>query len=185
LANAATEQPELVVLDINLPDITGKVVCQQLRSKPETAHLPIIMLSARVQVDDKIGGFAVGADEYVTKPFDCDEMVARVTAILKRTARAGQGTRREPARLVVFTGAKGGVGTTTVALNVAAALAANDKRVIAAELRSTFGTCALQLGQTPAESLSGLLGVEPQSINERELKNRRAVSRCVFWRRSI
>jgi DNA-binding response OmpR family regulator len=82
---------DLVILDIMLPDIGGIEICRQLRSKPETIHLPIIMLSGRTQVPDKIQGLKAGADEYVTKPVDLDAMVARVEALLDRTRRLRQG----------------------------------------------------------------------------------------------
>jgi DNA-binding response OmpR family regulator len=78
---------DLVILDIMLPDIGGIEICQQLRSKPATIHLPIIMLSGRSLVPDKIRGLQAGANEYVTKPVDLDEMVARVEALLDRTRR--------------------------------------------------------------------------------------------------
>jgi DNA-binding response OmpR family regulator len=81
---------DLVILDIVLPDIDGIEICQQLRSRPETIHLPIIMLSGRSLVPDKIRGLKAGADEYVTKPVDLDEMVARVEALLNRTRRLRQ-----------------------------------------------------------------------------------------------
>ena len=85
----------LVILDIMLPDIGGIEICQQLRSKPETIHLPIIMLSGRTQVPDRIRGLEAGADEYVTKPVDLDELVARVAALLNRTRRL---RRAQPVR---------------------------------------------------------------------------------------
>jgi two-component system alkaline phosphatase synthesis response regulator PhoP len=81
---------DLVILDIMLPDIGGIEICQHLRSRPETIHLPIIMLSGRSLVPDKIRGLKAGADEYVTKPVDLDEMVARVEALLDRTRRLRQ-----------------------------------------------------------------------------------------------
>jgi len=143
LAKVAAGAPDLVILDINLPDMAGMVVCQQLRGAPETANLPVIMLSALAGVADTIHGLEVGADEYVTKPFEVDEVVARVTALLDRTRRLSQAKKKGPAKVLAFTGAKGGVGTTTVALNVASAFAADNRTVMAVELRPTFGTCAL------------------------------------------
>ena len=176
LAKVAAGAPDLVILDINLPDMAGMVVCQQLRGAPETANLPVIMLSARAGVADTIHGLEVGADEYVTKPFEVDEVVARVTALLDRTRRLSQAKKKGPAKVLAFTGAKGGVGTTTVALNVASAFAADNRTVMAVELRPTFGTCALQLGQTPAEGLRGLLDLDSLNVNEHELQNR--LMRC-------
>jgi len=173
LDQVQTGQPDLVILDVMLPDISGIDVCQQLRDKPETALLPIIMLSARTQVTDKIRGLQAGADEYVTKPIDADEIVARVAALLARTRRLRQAERLRRGEVLSFIGAKGGVGTTTVALNVASALAQQQgKTVIAVEFRSHYGTFSAQLGCAPTRNLGSLLELDPERMNERELAAR-------------
>lgn len=136
--------------------------------------LPIIMLSARTQVPDKIRGLQAGADEYVTKPVDSDEMVARVAALLGRTRRLHQVRPVKRGKVLGFIGAKGGVGTTTVALNVASVLTRQKKSVIAVELRSYLGTFALQLDLTPVANLADLLELEPGRIDERQLSMRLA-----------
>jgi len=169
LNKVGTEKPDLVILDIMLPRISGIEVCQQLRSKPETVGMPIIMLSARAQVADKIEGLQAGADEYITKPVDSDEMAARVAALLERTRRLRQVQPVKRGKVLGFMGAKGGVGTTTVALNVATVLAREQNTVIAMELRSYYGTFSLYLGGAPAENLMKLLELGPERINEREL----------------
>ena len=172
LNKVETERPDLVILDIMLPDLSGIEVCQQLRSKTGTIDLPIIMLSARTQVADKIRGLEAGADEYVTKPVDSDEMVARVAALLDRTRRLRQVQPVQRGKVLGFVGAKGGVGTTTVALNVASVLARQEKIVIAVELRSDYGTFSLQLRKSPDQNLGSLLELDPEQITERELSKR-------------
>jgi pilus assembly protein CpaE len=169
LRKVQTEKPDLVILDIMLPGTSGIEVCQQLRDKAETVGLPIIMLSALARVDDRIKGLKVGADDYVTKPFDLDELVARVAALLERTRRLRAGPAVQRGRVLGFLGAKGGVGTTTVAVNVALALAQRRNRVIAVELRPYFGTMALQLGSKPHPSAAGWLELPAGDINERQL----------------
>jgi DNA-binding response OmpR family regulator len=169
LGKVEIEQPDLVILDIMMPDMSGIEVCQQLRANPGTAHLPVIILSARGQVVDKIGGFKAGADEYVTKPVDPDEMIVRVAALLERTRRLRQARPVKRAKLLGFLGAKGGVGTTTVALNVASVLAAQNNTVIAVELRSCHGTFAVQLGHVPRTNLSNLLELDLGTIDSRAL----------------
>jgi DNA-binding response OmpR family regulator len=80
------EQPDLVVLDLMLPDRDGWEITRLVRSDPTLAGLPIIMLTARVEDTDKIVGLELGADDYVTKPFNPREAVARVRAVLRRTS---------------------------------------------------------------------------------------------------
>ena len=80
-------KPDLIILDVMMPDVNGLEVCEQLRTKPATAHLPIIMLSAKNQVDDKVDGFEAGADDYVSKPVDPQELLARAKAVLNRMSR--------------------------------------------------------------------------------------------------
>jgi DNA-binding response OmpR family regulator len=171
LGKVKTERPDLVILDIMLPDMDGIEICRRLRARPETTTLPIMMLSARGQVPDKVMGLRAGADEYMTKPIHPEELVARVEALLERTRRLRQ-TRQGKA--FGFIGAKGGVGTTTVALNIAVALAKREKATIAVELRPYFGTFSLQLGQAPTQNLGDLLALEPEAIDERELTIRLA-----------
>jgi DNA-binding response OmpR family regulator len=172
LKKVETEGPDLVILDIMLPDLSGIEVCQQLRSKAGMIDLPIIMLSARTQVPDKIKGLEAGADEYVTKPVDSDEMVARVAALLDRTRRLRQAPPVQRGKLLGFMGAKGGVGTTTVALNVASVLTRQGKSVIAVELKPDYGTFSLQLRKSPDENLASLLELDPEQVTERELSKR-------------
>src|SRR3954470_3396709 len=76
--------PDAVILDWMLPRMSGIEVCRQLRRKPETRHVPIIMLTARSEETDKVRGLNVGADDYMTKPFSMPELVARVRALLRR-----------------------------------------------------------------------------------------------------
>ncbi len=79
------KSPDLVILDLMLPDIDGVEICRQLRSNPQTAKIPIIMLTARSEEFDKVLGLEIGADDYVTKPFSTRELVARVKAVLRRS----------------------------------------------------------------------------------------------------
>lgn len=79
---ASAQNPDLVILDLMLPEISGWDVCRSIRKKSE---VPVIMLTARDEVTDKIVGLEMGADDYVTKPFDPKELISRVRAVLRRT----------------------------------------------------------------------------------------------------
>jgi DNA-binding response OmpR family regulator len=82
---AVTERvPDLVILDLNLPVLSGVEVCRILRGRPATSRLPIIMLTARTGEADRVAGLDLGADDYVTKPFSLRELAARVRAVLRR-----------------------------------------------------------------------------------------------------
>jgi two-component system, OmpR family, alkaline phosphatase synthesis response regulator PhoP len=82
---AREHSPDLVVLDLTMPDIDGLQVCKTLRAEPRSARLPILVLSARASVADRIVGLETGADDYLVKPFVAGELAARVKAILRRT----------------------------------------------------------------------------------------------------
>ena len=86
LALARQERPHLVVLDVMLPRLNGLDVCRALRREPDTQSMPIIMLTARVEEEDRLAGLDLGADDYVTKPFSPRELAARVRAVLRRAA---------------------------------------------------------------------------------------------------
>jgi two-component system, OmpR family, alkaline phosphatase synthesis response regulator PhoP len=77
-------QPALVILDLMLPGINGFEICRMIRKKPDTEDLPIIMLTAKTDSVDKIMGLEIGADDYITKPFNVRELLARVRAVLRR-----------------------------------------------------------------------------------------------------
>lgn len=79
--------PDLVLLDLMLPDISGTEVCRELRARDATHSVPIMMLTARTDEIDRVVGFEVGADDYVVKPFSVRELVLRVKAILRRSDR--------------------------------------------------------------------------------------------------
>ena len=85
LISVRERRPDLVVLDWMLPAVSGIEVCRQLRRRPETRDVPVIMLTARTEETDRIRGLDSGADDYVTKPFSPKELIARVRAVLRRT----------------------------------------------------------------------------------------------------
>ena len=88
LARAKESLPDLVILDLMLPGLSGMEVCRALRADDRTAGVPIIMLTARGEESDRILGLDVGADDYVVKPFSANELMARVRALLRRAAPA-------------------------------------------------------------------------------------------------
>jgi phosphate regulon transcriptional regulator PhoB len=90
LKQVRSAPPDLVVLDLMLPELDGLEVCRRLRQDPSTAAVPVIMLTARGDETDRVVGLELGADDYITKPFSPKELVARVKAVLRR-ARPAEG----------------------------------------------------------------------------------------------
>ena len=118
------EAPDLILLDVMLPKLDGYQVATKIRSEEGSAsHVPIIMLTAEREVEQKVRGLRAGADDYLIKPFHSAELLARIKSLLARFAPRDSLLARPPlGRTLAFYGAKGGVGTTTIAINAAIAL---------------------------------------------------------------
>ena len=95
LRKARTEKPDLILLDIMLPKMIGFDVCEALRKDGD--NVPILLLTAREEEDDKVRGLEIGADDYITKPFSMREVIARVEANIRRTSMASPPGRRQTA----------------------------------------------------------------------------------------
>lgn len=87
--------PDLVLLDVMLPDVSGTEICRQIKGDPRTRHVPVVMLTAKGEEVDRVVGFEIGADDYVTKPFSVRELVLRLKAVLRR-AGGGRPAERPP-----------------------------------------------------------------------------------------
>ena len=178
LAKAAAERPNLVLLDVMMPDMEGYEVARRLRADPELARTPIIMFTAKTMVDDKVAGFEAGVDDYMTKPTHPAELVSRVKALLARSATHQTTTPAatsatgalDRGRLVGLLGAKGGLGVTTLAINLAVAMTQTGQDVIVCELRPGQGSLSLQLGLPPSHAVGGLLSKPAADINPRSIE---------------
>jgi len=85
IKRAHTERPELVILDVMMPGMDGIEVCKALKKDSRTVNIPVIMLTARDEVKDKVESLEIGADDYVTKPFNLNELKARIRSVLRRS----------------------------------------------------------------------------------------------------
>jgi two-component system alkaline phosphatase synthesis response regulator PhoP len=99
LREARDSRPDVVLLDLMLPQVNGWELCRRLKQDPATRALPVIMLTARAEEGDKVLGFELGADDYVTKPFSTRELVARVRAVVRRSRPAETEERRHRIRV--------------------------------------------------------------------------------------
>lgn len=120
----SAERPSLVLLDVTLPKIDGYEVASKIRADEEGhgAHVPIILLATESDVEHKVRGLRSGADDYLSKPFHSAELLARIKSLLARFAPRELAAHAPAGRVIAFYGAKGGVGTTTIAINSAIAL---------------------------------------------------------------
>ena len=164
LEKAFEEDPDLILLDIMMPDMDGYEVTRRLRQNPSTLETPILMFTAKTQLDDKVVGFEVGANDYLTKPTHPAELQARVRTLLARAGekRANHDATGDENRgyLVGVLGARGGLGTTTMAINLAAGLQSRTRsEVLVAEMLPGQGTLALDAGVTGTQGLVDLLSI--------------------------
>jgi CheY-like chemotaxis protein/MinD-like ATPase involved in chromosome partitioning or flagellar assembly len=177
LAMVQNDLPDLILLDVMMPEMDGYEVARRLRTDARTADIPIIMFTAKSQVDDKVAGFEAGADDYLTKPTQPRELFAHMRAVLARSTKTRQ-TAPPPAApgergmMVGITSSKGGLGTSTLATNLAIVL--HDmyrKEVILADFRPGMGTIGLELGYLKSEGLGRLLQRKPGEITPREVES--------------
>lgn len=164
LEKAFEEDPDLILLDVMMPDMDGYEVTRRLRQNPSTLQTPILMFTAKTQLDDKVIGFEVGANDYLTKPAHPSELQARVKTLLARvnSKNTGTGSLKDLNRAYVIgvLGARGGLGTTTMAVNLGAGLHSRTKaEVVVAEMLPGQGTLALDVGVTHSRGLVDLLSL--------------------------
>jgi CheY-like chemotaxis protein/MinD-like ATPase involved in chromosome partitioning or flagellar assembly len=164
---AQKEQPDMILLDVMMPDMDGYEVTRRLRQNPATSGILVLMFTAKSQVDDKVAGYNAGADDYLTKPIHPAELVARIKALLARGRSRMEATAPKARGYTIgVLSPKGGMGVSTLVLNLAIVIHQKTKAdVLAAELRPGHGTWALELGFASPEGLNRLLTAKPQDIN--------------------
>jgi pilus assembly protein CpaE len=152
LKQVDTVHPDLIILDVMMPEMDGYEVCRRLRRNPNTARAPIMMLTAQDTLEEKIKGFEAGADEYMTKPFQPAELQARLEVLLRRAApqvTLGQEAKVKGKTIAVFS-LRGGVGVSTVAANLAVSLSQIwGSPAVLVDLALTAGHSALLLNLPP------------------------------------
>jgi DNA-binding response OmpR family regulator len=173
---AVEEQPSLILLDVMMPDMDGYEVTRQLRQNPITADTPILMFTAKTQLDDKVAGFEVGADDYLTKPTHPSELQAHVKALLSRSGQREKKPKVDPkgqhAHVIGVIAARGGLGVSTVSMNLAAGLFSRTQSdVTLAEMVPGKGTLGLDLGLASQKALVKFLSGTPSEVTRDRVKN--------------
>lgn len=177
LTKAFEERPDLILLDVMMPDMDGFEVTRRLRKNPATASIPILMFTAKNQLDDKVSGFEVGADDYLTKPTHPTELQAHVKALLSRsTSRVPKETQavdeEKPGYEIGILAVRGGLGVSTVASNLAAALLnRSQSNVILAELTPGQGTLGMDLNLSVQSALAEMLKATPVELTREKVQS--------------
>lgn len=162
ISMVAEELPDLILLDVMMPEMDGYEVARRLRSQEQTANLPIIMFTAKSQADDKVKGYEAGADDYLTKPTQPKELFAHLKAVMVRSERtqrpAEDAQQSQRGQLIGVIAPKGGVGVSTLTVNLGVALhTKHGKSVIVADFRPGQGTIGLELGFLKTDGSNALL----------------------------
>jgi DNA-binding response OmpR family regulator len=171
IALARTESPDAIILDLMLPDLNGYAVCEEVRRI--NALVPILMLTARSQETDKVRGLDAGADDYVTKPFGVNELIARMRAIFRRAAR---GVASLPETLAI--------GEVTVSLSAQTVQARGREHTLSFYEVELLRMLAERAGQPVSrdEILSKIWGLEGSSTNRTVdnfiVKLRKKIEKC-------
>lgn len=156
------ERPDLVLLDLMMPQMDGYEVCRRLKSNPDLADIPIVMLTAKAQVTSQVEGYRVGADDYITKPVHPVDLASHIEAVLERTQE--RKLKTATGRVVGVIGVKGGVGTTTIATNLATSWA-DSRRTILADFDAGGGvTLHLGLSTESNSNLEELVSIDADTM---------------------
>ncbi len=151
---------DLVIVDSELPGMNGYDLSRQLRQNPTTHDVPILMLSGKSEITDKVAGFEAGIDDYLTKPYQAPELVHRVRALLARQGKRARPDTFGPKRgkTIALFGTKGGVGRTTIGVNLAVTLRRlTQGKIILFDADFFFGDIALHLNIPPAHTIVDLI----------------------------
>jgi pilus assembly protein CpaE len=166
LRQIRAKMPDLIVTDVNMPNMNGFELTRRLRADHRTARVPIVMLSARKAADDILTGYAEGADEYISKPVEMAVLAAKIEVLIKRMkATAGEVIKR--GRVVVFLHGKGGAGATTLAVNSAVSLAETKMyKTGVLDLSLEFGNVASHLNLKPQHTLAELAETQLDQLDD-------------------
>ncbi len=173
LEAAQAVHPDIIITDINLPDISGYEITKRLRRDPRFAHVPIIILTGQTTLQDKLASFEAGADDHINKPFEPEELIARMRVLLRRAELLRQalpaGTVQTPskqARLIAVHTLRGGTGASLLAVNLAIGLKGLwNAPTLLLDLAMLAGQDALLLNLPLRRTWGDLANVSPQDLD--------------------
>ncbi len=171
LTLAHSESPNLIILDVMMPEMDGYQVMKSIRQDPAISGIPVLMFTAKAGIEDKITGYETGVDDYLTKPIHPAELVAHVKAVLSRAASKIKETQTD-CMVMGFLAARGGLGVSTLVVNLAIALYNRTQKFTAAvETIPGYSSWAWELGHSDSEGLNKILTTAPEDITRNSVKN--------------
>lgn len=175
LTQANAINPDMVICDVMMPNMDGYEVVRRLRRNQKFAQIPILMLTAQSELDEKLAGFEAGADDYMTKPFAPPELIARTGTLLRKVEAYKKPLDERLERngqVIAVHSLRGGTGSSTVAVNLGVGLSGLwTKPTILLDLVLTAGQVALMLNGTLRRTWSDLAHLKPNEIDMQELQS--------------
>lgn len=169
---AHSEAPDLIILDIMMPELDGYAVTKQLRQENATRGIPILMFTAKTGLDDRVLGLELGADAFITKPISTRDLLTNVNILLSPASpEIDQPQTPKSTGMMAVMASKGGMGVTTLAINLAIAINRNtEETVILSDFRPGLGSLALELGYTQHTGFNQLLDLPAEEINPQSVE---------------
>src|ERR1700752_1446769 len=173
LAKVPSFEPEMLIVDLKLPEMDGFEILQRLRRDPKFSHIPIIVITSKDELSEKLKAFELGADDYVVKPFQPEELVARM-GIVARRGRAMQmvqqmekTTSKSDATVITVHSLRGGVGCSSIVVNLGLAFHKLwGKQTLLIDGILTAGQVALMLDAKPSATWENLVGVDSENLDD-------------------
>jgi pilus assembly protein CpaE len=171
LAKIPSFEPEMLIVDLKLPDMDGFQILERLRRDPKFSYIPVIVITSKDELSEKLRAFELGADDYLVKPFQPEELVARM-GILARRGRAMQMAQKDSksaavANVVTVHSLRGGLGCSSITVNLGLAFHKLwGKQTLLMDSVLTAGQVSLMLDAKPTATWENLVGVEMENIDE-------------------
>lgn len=173
LAKISVFEPEMLIVDLKLPELDGFQILERLRRNPKFGHIPVIVITAKDELSEKLKAFEMGADDYLVKPFQPEELVARM-GILARRGKAAQyvhdlkkDTRKSNTTVMAVHSLRGGLGCSSIVVNLGLALHKLwEKPTVLVDGVLTAGQVALMLDAKPGATWENLVGVEQDGLDD-------------------
>jgi len=172
LAAVSAKNPEIVIVDLKLPDINGFEIIKRLRDDADFSHIPIIVITGKSEIGDKLQAFSLGADDYMVKPFEIDELVARMGNLARRGnamkfVRKLEADKDRRTTTIAVHSLRGGVGCSSISVNLALAFQTIwSKRTLIIDSVITSGQVAVMLNALPRVTLENYAEIQPSAIDD-------------------